>query len=68
MFKFIQEYADMVEVLYKEKIITTKEYNACYGSDILPFLIDIFSMVKDGPERIKQYYSKEIEEYYLDPE
>ena len=29
MFKAIQEYADMVEVLYKEKIITTKEYNAC---------------------------------------
>lgn len=29
MFKAIQEYANMVEVLYKEKIITTKEYNAC---------------------------------------
>ena len=29
MFNFIQEYANMVEVLYKEKIITTKEYNAC---------------------------------------
>ena len=25
MFKFIQEYAGMVEVFYKEKIITTKE-------------------------------------------
>lgn len=29
MFQFIQEYADMVEVLYSEKQITTKEYNAC---------------------------------------
>ena len=51
-----------------ELLNSTKECNACYGSDILPFLIDIFSMVKDDPEKIKQYYSKEIEEYYLDPE
>ena len=29
MFQFIQEYADAVEVLYSEKQITTKEYNAC---------------------------------------
>ena len=29
MFNFIQEYANTVEALYKEKIITTKEYNAC---------------------------------------
>ena len=29
MFKFIQDYANMVEALYKEKTITTKEYNAC---------------------------------------
>ena len=29
MFQFIQDYANMVEALYKEKIITTKEYNAC---------------------------------------
>ena len=29
MFKFIQDYANMVEALYKEKTITKKEYNAC---------------------------------------
>ena len=29
MFKFIQDYANMVEALYKEKAITKKEYNAC---------------------------------------
>ena len=29
MFKFIQDYANMVETLYKEKAITKKEYNAC---------------------------------------
>ena len=29
MFKAIQEYADAVEVLHDEKIITNKEYNAC---------------------------------------
>ena len=29
MFKFIQDYANMVEALYSEKTISTKEYNAC---------------------------------------
>lgn len=29
MFKFIQDYANMIEVVYKEKTITTKEYTAC---------------------------------------
>lgn len=29
MFQFIQEYANTVEALYKEKTITAKEYNAC---------------------------------------
>ena len=29
MFKFIQEYANMVEALYSEKKISSKEYNAC---------------------------------------
>lgn len=29
MFNFIQEYANTVEALYKEKTITAKEYNAC---------------------------------------
>ena len=29
MFKAIQEYANIVEVLHDEKIITNKEYNAC---------------------------------------
>ena len=38
-----------------------------YASDILPFLIDIFNIVKYDPQQIKDYYSKEIESYYKDP-
>lgn len=51
-----------------ELLNNAKEFNNCYGSDILPFLIDIFVMVKENPEIIKSYYSKEIEEYYLNPQ
>ena len=51
-----------------ELLNNAKDFNLCYGSDILPFLIDIFVMVKENPEVIKNYYSKEIEEYYLNPE
>ena len=40
-------------------------YEAC--SDILPFLIDIFTLVKDSPGILTSYYEKEIQEYYDDP-
>lgn len=60
---FLGSGAVMAELLNSEK-----DCNTCYGSDILPFLIDIFAMVKSDPERLKSYYSQEIEEYYLDPE
>lgn len=60
---FLGSGAVMAELLNSEK-----NCNICYGSDILPFLIDIFAMVKSEPERLKSYYSQEIEEYYLDPE
>lgn len=39
-----------------------------YGSDILPFLIDLFDMVKTNPEELTEYYRIHITEYYENPE
>lgn len=44
------------------------KFNHAYGSDILPFLIDIFNLVKDNPESLSSYYEKEIKKYIEDPE
>lgn len=51
-----------------ELLNSTKNFNGAYGSDLLPFLIDIFLLVKENPQEIKDYYSREITDYYLHPE
>lgn len=43
-------------------------FGYAYGSDVLPFLIDIFKSIKDNPSDIIEYYSKEITAYYDNPE
>jgi DNA adenine methylase len=43
-------------------------FHHAYGSDVLPFLIDIFNMVKNEPDRLIKYYDREINEYYSDPD
>lgn len=40
-----------------------KRYNQAIGSDILPFLIDVFKYVKDDPETLIEHYRKNIEDY-----
>lgn len=40
-----------------------KRYNQAVGSDILPFLIDIFKYVKDEPDTLIEHYRKHIEDY-----
>ena len=58
-------FAELISQSY-EKIIPT--FNHAYGSDILSFLIDIFDLVKNNPNKLIDYYSKEISQYYLSPE
>lgn len=60
---FLGSGAVMVELLNSDKC-----FNCAYGSDVLPFLIEIFVMVKNNPQQLKDYYKKEVEEYYLNPE
>lgn len=40
-----------------------KRYNRAIGSDILPFLIDIFNYVKDDPDTLIEHYRENIENY-----
>ncbi|MCL2851758.1 MAG: Dam family site-specific DNA-(adenine-N6)-methyltransferase [Defluviitaleaceae bacterium] len=42
-------------------------FNRAYASDVLPFLVDIFNLVKNDPQSLVQYYKNEITAYYEDP-
>lgn len=64
---FLGSGAVLAELLNSEAKVSRPKFNHAYGSDILPFLIELFNLVKDSPQEIIDYYSKEISEYYLDP-
>lgn len=64
---FLGSGAVMAQLLCQNIRTGFPEFNYAYGSDILPFLIDIFNIVKNDPQQIKDYYTKEITEYYLTP-
>lgn len=64
---FLGSGAVMAELLSEEKNIQTPSFHRAYGSDILPFLIDVFKYVKNKPELLTEYYKQQIEEYYLNP-
>ena len=64
---FLGSGAVLAELLNFEATVSRPKFNHAYGSDILPFLIELFNLVKDRPQEIIDYYSKAISEYYLDP-
>ena len=59
--------AVLAELLMQDDTSLYPHFNHAYGSDILPFLIDIFRSVKENPNKIIEYYSKEISSYYENP-
>ena len=63
---FLGSGAVMGQLLYTSMDSFLYNYNKVYGSDVLPFLIEIFDMVKNNPYKIIKYYEKEITEYYTD--
>lgn len=65
---FLGSGAVMAELLYSDSEKLLPHFNHAYGSDILPFLIDIFDLVKNNPNALTEYYEKEITEYYNDPQ
>ena len=65
---FLGSGAVLAELLMQDDTSLYPHFNHAYGSDILPFLIDIFRSVKENPNKIIEYYSKEISSYYENPE
>ena len=64
---FLGSGAVMAELLHADATMLFPHIEHAYGSDILPFLIDIFNITKESPKIISEYYKKEISEYYQDP-
>lgn len=64
---FLGSGAVMAELLYSDQNKMFPHFDYAYGSDILPFLIEVFGYVKESPDQLLAYYKKQIEEYYFDP-
>ncbi len=64
---FLGSGAVMAELLSADSSKLFPHFDHAYGSDILPFLIDIFSITKDNPDALTDFYRREISEYYMDP-
>ncbi len=65
---FLGSGAVLAELLMQDATSMFPHFDYAYGSDVLPFLIDIFKEVKDNPSTIVDYYTKEISAYYDSPE
>ena len=64
---FLGSGAVMAELLNRDLTELYPHFEHAYGSDVLPFLIEIFNLTKENPEALISYYEKEINEYYEDP-
>lgn len=65
---FLGSGAVMAELLTQDAARTSPRFERAYGSDILPFLIDIFELVKNSPLELADYYTREISAYYDNPD
>lgn len=65
---FLGSGAVMAALLDADAHMLMPHFEHAYGSDILPFLIEIFTMVKETPDVITEYYKQEIGLYYDSPD
>ena len=65
---FLGSGAVLAELLHKDSTQLFPHFQYAYGSDILPFLIDIFKITKESPDDLVKYYRNEITEYFENPE
>ena len=65
---FLGSGAVLAELLMQDNTSLFPHFNHAYGSDILPFLIEIFRNIKEDPNEIIEYYAKEISAYYKNPD
>lgn len=64
---FLGSGAVMAELLYYDATMLFPSFKHAYGSDVLPFLIDIFNLTKKNPNALSKYYENEISDYYTRP-
>lgn len=64
---FLGSGAVMAALLQADSTMMFPHFDTAHGSDILPFLIDVFSEVKTAPDGLIEYYGAAIEEYYKNP-
>lgn len=65
---FLGSGAVLAELLSKDATGLFPHFFHAYGSDVLAFLIEIFEIVRDNPEKLIDYYEKEIAIYYDSPD
>ena len=65
---FLGSGAVMGQLCYNSLNSLFPTFNHAYASDVLPFLVDIFNLVKNDPDSIIEYYDREITDYYTRPE
>lgn len=65
---FLGSGAILAELISQSENQLFPEFNYAYGSDVLPFLIDIFNLTKNSPNKLIEYYTQEIAKYYNSPE
>lgn len=65
---FLGSGAVLAELLMQDATSMYPHFEHAYGSDVLPFLIDIFNIVKENPTDLIEYYTDEITAYYEEPE
>lgn len=64
---FLGSGAVMAELLDSDANKMFPHFNHAYGSDILPFLVEIFELTKNSPDLLSEYYCDEITKYYEHP-
>lgn len=65
---FLGSGAVLGELLSQDSQSPHPHFNCAYASDVLPFLVEIFNIVKNDPKRLVEYYEKEVIEYYNSPD
>lgn len=64
---FLGSGAVLAELLNADQNKIYPKFYHAYGSDVLPFLIEIFDLVKTNPSALTDYYRDEILKYTEDP-
>ena len=65
---FLGSGAVLAQLLEADRSRMYPHFEHAYGSDILPYLVEIFQMVKAEPSKLSDYYEKEISKYYENPD